>query len=85
MKGAVLCGSGDNDAAAEAVLRQAIDVARQQSAKLFELQACTGLARFWSRQGRPADARTLLGPVYAWFAEGSTLPGLREAREVLAP
>ena len=84
MKGAVLSGSGDNDAAAEVVFRQAIDVARQQSAKLFELQACTGLARVRLRQGRPTDARNLLGPVYAWFAEGSTLPDLREAREVLA-
>ena len=77
-------GSGADVAAAEAEFKYAIDIARNQSSKLFELQSCIGLARLWLRQGRPAEARGLLEPVHAWFTEGLTLPDLREAREVLA-
>jgi len=83
-KAMLLAGSGNDGAASEPVFRQAIDVARRQSAKLFELQACTGLARLWLGQGRSADARALLQPVHGWFAEGPALPDFREAREVLA-
>jgi predicted ATPase len=77
-------GSGADVAAAEAEFKYAIDIARNQSSRLFELQSCIGLARLWLRQGKPAEARGLLEPVHAWFTEGMTLPDLREAREVLA-
>ena len=77
-------GSGADVAAAEAEFKYAIDIAQNQSSKLFELQSCIGLARLWLRQGRPAEARGLLEPIHAWFTEGLTLPDLREAREVLA-
>jgi predicted ATPase len=77
-------GSDVEMAAAEQEFRRAIDIARQQSAKLFELQSCCGLARLWLRQGRPADVQGLLEPVLDWFTEGLTLPDLRDAREVLA-
>ena len=83
-KAMVLASGPDADiAAAECEFRHAIDIARNQSAKLFELQSCTGLARLWLTQGRRADARVVLEPVHAWFTEGLTLPDLREAREVL--
>jgi predicted ATPase len=63
---------------------EAIAIARNQSAKLFELQACSGLARLWLRRGRPTDVQVLLEPVHAWFTEGLTLPDLREAQDLLA-
>jgi tetratricopeptide (TPR) repeat protein len=69
--------------AAEASLLQAIDVARRQNAKLFELQAASSLARLWRDQGRRAEARDLLGPIYHWFTEGFGAPDLQDARALL--
>ena len=69
---------------AEQELRTAIDIARGQSAKLFELRAATSLARLWSGQGRRAEARELLARVYGWFTEGFASLDLQQARSVLA-
>jgi class 3 adenylate cyclase/predicted ATPase len=81
---ALATGPDADIAAAEQQFRHAIDIARNQSARLFELQACSGLARLWLNRGRPADARVLLEPVLEWFTEGLTLPDFRQAREILA-
>ena len=51
-------------AEAEACFQQAIAVAQQQSAKSWELRAATSLARLWQSQGKRAEARELLVPVY---------------------
>ena len=48
--------------AAEALLSQALAVARAQSARLFELRAAIGLAKLWRSQGRGGEARRLLRP-----------------------
>jgi class 3 adenylate cyclase/predicted ATPase len=69
--------------AAEAQYRQALDVARAQHAKLWELRAATGLAQLLREQGRRGDAHQLLAPVHAWFTEGFALPDLRAARALL--
>src|SRR3954447_20949177 len=63
--------------------RQAIAVAERQSAKLFQLRASTSLARLWRDQGRHAEARDLLGPIYDWFTEGFDTPVLKEAKALL--
>jgi class 3 adenylate cyclase/predicted ATPase len=68
---------------AEAAFREALDVARRQSAKSLELRAATSLARLWQRQGRKKEARELLAPVYAWFTEGFDTKDLRDAKAVL--
>ena len=74
----------DRDAtSAECQFRQAIDIARGQSAKLFELRAGIGLARLLGGQGRRAEAQTLLRPIYVWFTEGFNTPDLTDARTLL--
>ncbi|MDA9489444.1 AAA family ATPase [Bradyrhizobium sp. CCBAU 11361] len=69
--------------AAEARFRQAASVARQQSAKLWELRAATGLARLWREQGRRGEAHDLLSPLYSQFTEGFGTPDLQAARAML--
>jgi class 3 adenylate cyclase/tetratricopeptide (TPR) repeat protein/energy-coupling factor transporter ATP-binding protein EcfA2 len=80
----LLLGEVVDVARAEQEFRQAIDVARQQSAKLFELRAAIGLARLWSKQGQRARARELLHPLSAWFSKTRDIPDVREARALLA-
>ena len=48
----------------------AIDVARQQEVKFWELRASVHLARLWRDQGKREEARELLAPVSGWFAGG---------------
>jgi DNA-binding winged helix-turn-helix (wHTH) protein/predicted ATPase len=68
---------------AEACFREAIELARRQCAKSFELRAATSLARLWARQGKTRDAHALLAEVYAWFTEGFDMPDLTDARALL--
>ena len=68
---------------AEACFIDAMAVAREQSAKLWELRAATSLAGLWAEQSRRAEARELLAPVYDWFTEGFDTPDLREAKALL--
>jgi predicted ATPase len=68
----------------QASFRQAIRIAQDQQAKSLELRAARDLARLWGDQGRRAEARDLLAPVYAWFTEGFDTPDLKEAKALLA-
>jgi predicted ATPase len=69
---------------AETCFRQALDIARRQQAKSLELRAAMSLARLWQQQGKRADARELLAPVYGWFTEGFDTADLQEANALLA-
>jgi predicted ATPase len=69
---------------AEACLRDAIDVARRQSARSFELRAAMSLARLGQSQHRSLEARRPLEEVYGWFTEGLDTKDLVEARSLLA-
>jgi predicted ATPase/class 3 adenylate cyclase len=82
VRGDLLGASGDR-AAAEHSYQQAIFIARQQSARLFELRAATSLARLWRDQRKKAEARNLLAPVCGWFTEGFDAPVLGEAKALL--
>ncbi len=62
---------------------RAIETARTQGARMWELRAATDLARMWAGRGEPRRALELLAPVYAWFTEGFDIPELRAARSVL--
>jgi predicted ATPase len=68
---------------AEACFRKAIDVARGQNARWWELRAAVSLARMWAKRGERRQAHDLLAPIYGWFTEGFDTPVLREARELL--
>ncbi len=81
-RGETLCRSGD-EAGAERAFREAIDAARRQQARTFELAAATSLAELLARQGKRAEARDLLAPLYAWFTEGLDAADLRAARALL--
>jgi predicted ATPase len=69
--------------AAEACFQRALDVARRQQAKSWELRAATSLARLWQQQGKRAEARELLTPIYGWFTEGFDTVDLQEAKALL--
>ena len=73
---------GDVDAA-EKLYRQALGIAQQQEAKLWELRAATSLSRLRGDRGGSVEARDLLGPVYGWFTEGFDSPDLKEAKVLL--
>jgi predicted ATPase len=68
---------------AETCFRQALAVAREQDARMWELRAATSLARLWRNQDKWAEARDLLAPIYGWFREGFDMPDLREAKALL--
>ena len=69
---------------AEASFRRALEIARRQQAKSWELRAATSLGRLRGEQGRRMEARDLLAPVYGWFTEGFDTADLREAAALLS-
>jgi len=69
---------------AEVCFLKAIEVARRQQAKSWELRAATSLARLWQQQGKIAEARELLASVYNWFTEGFDTADLKDAKSLLA-
>jgi tetratricopeptide (TPR) repeat protein len=68
---------------AHTALEEALGVSRRQLTKSYELRAAASLARLWGEQGRRAEARELLAPVYGWFTEGFDTPDLKEANALL--
>ena len=70
-------------AKAEAYFERALEVARQQQAKSWELRAAMSMARLWRNQGKPDEARELLAPVYGWFTEGFDTRDLQDAKKLL--
>jgi predicted ATPase len=70
-------------AQAEACFQKALAIARRQQAKSWELRAAMSLARLWQQQGKRAEARELLAPVYGWFTEGFDTADLQEAKALI--
>ena len=79
----LLAGPDGSSDEAENCLTQALDVARSQEAKLWELRTAVTLGRLWQTQGKGQEALDLLGPIYDWFTEGFDTPVLKEARALL--
>jgi len=67
----------------QASLQQAIRIAQAQRAKSLELRAARDLSWLWGEQGRRAEARDLLTPVYGWFTEGFDTADLKEVKALL--
>jgi predicted ATPase len=68
---------------AEACFHRALDVARRQQARAWELRAAMSLSRLWQQQGKGEEARDLLSPLYGWFTEGFETVDLQEAKALL--
>ncbi len=84
LQGETLLAMGDSgEGEAEPLIARALEIAQSQDAKSFELRAGTSLARLWLSQGRKADARALLAPVYDWFTEGFDTQDLVDAKALL--
>jgi tetratricopeptide (TPR) repeat protein len=82
LTGALLLDTGAASAA-EACLKQALDLARRQQARALELRAAMSLGRLWQRQGKDQAARQVLTEVYGWFTEGFDTADLQEAAALL--
>ena len=87
----ILCVEGDvlrarsagDRRAAEDCYCKAMVIAQEQQAKSLELRAATRLARLRRDQGRRAEARDILAPVFGWFSEGFDTPDLKDAKALL--
>jgi len=82
LKGQMLSRQGRSQAAEE-LYHKALDVAKEQKAKLWEFRAAVSLAKVRRDQGRRAEAYNLLAPIYGWFTEGFDTPDLKEAKALL--
>jgi predicted ATPase len=81
-KGQLLLRQGHSETAEE-LFRQALSIAVEQEAKLWELRAAVSLAQLRRDQGRRAEALDLLAPVYGWFTEGFDTAALKDAKALL--
>jgi predicted ATPase len=68
---------------AETCFWQALDIARRQQAKSWELRAAMSLNRLWQRQGKRTEAYEVLAEAYGWFTEGFDTADLQEAQALL--
>jgi len=64
----------------ELCYRTAIEVARKQSTRSWELRATMSLARLLARQDRREEGRATLANIYNWFTEGFDTADLKEAK-----
>ena len=82
--GEIALKSPERDGAkAQAYFDRALTVACQQQAKSWELRAAMSMARLWRDQGKRAEARELLAPVYGWLTEGFDTHDPKEAKALL--
>ena len=68
---------------AQRCFERAIEIARKQSAKSWELRATISLARLLAKQGHRAETRTMLADIYGWFTEGFDTADLKDAKALL--
>jgi predicted ATPase len=84
LKGEVLLmHDASKTAEAEDCFRTALEVARAQKAKWWELRTSVSLARLLRDTNRGDEARAILGEIYNWFSEGFDLPDLQETKALL--
>ncbi len=78
-----LTQDGRDTPLAEACFQRAIETARRQDAKSWELRAATSLACLWAEEGERGKAVDLLAPILQWFTEGHDTRDLKNARAQL--
>jgi predicted ATPase len=84
LKGTLLLKQDDSNAReAERCFQRAIEIARKQSAKSYELRATMNLALLLATQGRRDEARSILADIYNWFTEGFDTADLKDAKSLL--
>jgi len=79
----LLAQSNAGTLAIETAYRTAMECARQQGAKFYELQTITSFARWLKSQGSEAEAHVMLAEIYNWFTEGFDTFALREAKALI--
>jgi len=72
-----------DDSRAENAFNRALEIARHQQAKSFELRSALGLARLHKTNGRAGAVSEVLAPVLAEFDAERNLPEFEEAKELL--
>ena len=82
-RGELLLRSRNGTRKPAADFERALQIARKQEGKLFELRAAISLARLWRDQDKRAEARDLLAPIYSWFSGGFDMPDLVAAKALL--
>jgi tetratricopeptide (TPR) repeat protein len=84
LRGELLLKNDESNAAqAQASFERAIEVARNQLARSWELRATTSLARLLAHQGRRDEAHKRLVAIYGWFTEGFDTADLKDAKALL--
>jgi tetratricopeptide (TPR) repeat protein len=83
-RGELLRQRGNDPGEAENCFQRALQVARKQSARSWELRAAMSLSRLWRDQGKWFQARDLLSEVYNCFSEGLDSPDLQDAKALLS-
>jgi predicted ATPase len=71
---------GPETIAAEAAFKRAVDVARRQQTRAFELRASLSLAKLYRSTNRAADAHAMLEPLLKGFSPTTELPEIEEAQ-----
>ena len=83
VRGELLLKLGPKEDEAKLCFHRALEIARRQQAKLRELKTTMSLARLLAKQGRGAEACSMLGEIYNWFTEGFDTADLKDAKALL--
>jgi predicted ATPase len=84
LKGELLLTQGPSrHTEAESSFRTAIEVARAQQARWWELRATVSLTRLLAQQGKRDKAHAMLAEIYNWFTEGFDTADLKDAKALL--
>ena len=83
LRGELHLAEANDEAAAEECFHRALDTARRQGSRAWELRAAMSLVRLWHKQGRRHEAFTALTSAYGFFTEGFKTPDLVDASALL--
>jgi predicted ATPase len=83
LKGECARNGGDQPEVVGEHFRGAIQTARKQQSKAWELRATISLARLYQEAGRRHEAIEALRGAYECFTEGFSTPDLHEANSLL--